>query len=145
MNVVPLVDLLMVLVVFLLTSAGAGVVQTLVVDHQRLSEMCAGSPPPPEPPLPPLTVHVSATWIWIGRSIDSGERIPRRTLDEERAEVKRVVAADRRLHPDERLVVIVVDDGESYDELVMTLTVARTHGYERSILGGGPSRESVRK
>jgi len=75
LNLVPFIDLLSTLIVFLIATAVWVELSSLPVD-QALSDPNSPPPPPQDvPPPPPLTVHVRADGIWVGRKVEEGRNL----------------------------------------------------------------------
>lgn len=136
LNLVPFIDLLSVCITFLIATAVWVELSSMPVD-QALSDRY--DPPPVVQPLPPLTVALGAEGIAVGRvhplaQLERvGGELAWRALDAE-------LAADRARHEDERKVVLVTDDGMAYGDMIHALDLTRRHGYEETLLGGGPGR-----
>ncbi len=143
LNLVPFIDLLSVCITFLIATAVWVEISTMPVD-QSLSDPNAPPPPPVEkPPPPPLTVHVRADGVWIGRKVEEGRNLPIVGNDYDWEGVEKEIEKDRRDNPDEEQVVLVTDDGIEYQHMIHALDLTREHGYQKSLLGGGPAQPST--
>src|SRR4051812_10007244 len=73
LNLVPFIDLLSVCIVFLIATAVWIELSSMPVD-QALSDPNQPQPPPVDnPPPPPLTLHVRADGVWVGRKVEEGK------------------------------------------------------------------------
>jgi biopolymer transport protein ExbD len=129
LNLVPFIDLLSVCITFLLLTAVWTQVQALSIDQ-------GASDPNTETtdPLVPLTVHVSADGIWVGR--DSGTMFAMEQDAYDWAGVLAAVRADRALHPDAADAMIVTDDGVAYEHMIRALDLTRAEGYSKTAISG---------
>lgn len=136
LNLVPFIDLLSVCIIFLIATAVWIDLSALPVD-QGLDTI---APPSSSPPLPPLTIHLSASGVWVGRDVTEGRTFSAMGDRYDWPSVSLALDADRRTHEGERQVVIVTDDGVSYSHMIAALDLTRAHGYEQPLLGGGPGQ-----
>lgn len=138
LNLVPFIDLLSVQITFLLATAVWIEISTLPVD-QAISDPNTPPPPPEDPPPPPpLTVHVESDGVWVGRKVEEGLKLNLIGEEPDWDGLNKAVMADRRTYPNEDQVVIVTDDGVNYGWMIHSLDVTRLHGYDKTLLGGGP-------
>jgi biopolymer transport protein TolR len=124
LNLVPFIDLLSVCITFLIATAVWVELSSLPVD-QRVST----GPPSPAPDEPPLTLHVRAEGVWVGRA---------HLIQHDWASVERALEEDRTLHPEDRQAVLVTDDGVAYSRMIAALDLARQMGYDQPVLAGSP-------
>ena len=139
LNLVPFIDLLSACITFLLATAVWSETQAMKVD-QAISD--PNTPPeeqPEEPPVPPLTVHIRADGVWMGRNVETGKNYPRIGEDYDWTNVETDMKTDHDSYPDETQVVIVTDDGIQYQYMIKALDLSRAHGYDKTLLGGGPA------
>jgi biopolymer transport protein ExbD len=94
-----------------------------------------------EPGAPPLTIHFMQDQVWFGRKMEHGRVLPRSDGLVDVAVVDAMLRFDRFLYPREELVILNVDDGVAYGDMLTTLDRARRYGYDRPLLAGGPARE----
>jgi biopolymer transport protein TolR len=127
LNLVPFIDLLSVCITFLIATAVWVELSSLPVD-QAVSQ----GPPSPAPAAPPLTLHVRADGVWVGRG-----PVSRVGEGYDWASVSRALAQDRSLHPEDRHAVLVTDDGVAYAHMIAALDAARQQGYDQPLLAGG--------
>ena len=132
LNLVPFVDFLSCILAFLLLNAVLVDVSTLGVEPH------AGDGEAPEAGPPPLTMHVSAAGVWVGRHSGTGTMVARAEAAVDWSAVDALLAADRAAWPDQRLVVLNTDDGESYGDTIRALDLSRTWRYEDTLIAGGP-------
>lgn len=133
-----LVDVLVTCIVLLVAIAFTSEVDTLRVD-QQLVTTCGRPGPHSPPPPPPLLVHLTASGVGVGRPGFWNGFVPRDGRSVVWTEVEGYLAADRLTFPDEHEVLLVTDDGVAYADLIGALDRTRTHGYDRTLLGGGPA------
>lgn len=140
LNLVPFIDLLSVCIIFLIATAVWIELSSIRVD-QALSD------PGPlfrSETLPPvLTVHVRADGVWVGRKVEDGHQFIAVGGRYDWSSVERVLTAERQRYPTERQVTLVTDDGVSYEHMIAALDLTRKHGYDQSLLGGGPPLRSL--
>lgn len=139
LNLVPFIDLLCSMITFLLATAVWSQTEVMKVD-QAISD--PNTPPeeqPETPPVPPLTVHIRADGVWMGRNVETGKNYPKMGETYDWTTVEADMKTDHDSYPDETQVVIVTDDGVNYEHMVMALDLSRTHGYDKTLLGGGPA------
>jgi biopolymer transport protein TolR len=122
LNLVPFIDLLSVCITFLIATAVWVELSSLPVD-----QAISGGPPAPAPAEPPLTVHVRADGVWVGRG---------QIVHHDWPSLGQVLQQDRSLHPEDRQAVLVTDDGVPYARMIAALDLARQHGYDQPLLGG---------
>lgn len=137
LDISPLVDVTSTLIVVLMALGIAGEVASLPVD-QELSDPVCGVPPPVIPLPPPLTLHIRADGVWIGRWVDRGAVLPRTDAGLDLQALRGHIATDRLTWPFQREVILVTDDGQRYGDLTAALDLTRRYGYDRPLLGGGP-------
>lgn len=150
LNLVPFIDLLSVLITFLLSVAVWIELSSMPVD-QSLNDPNAPPPPPVDnPPPPPLTVHVRADGVWVGRKVEEGRNHLVIGDSYDWSGVEADIEQDRGNWPDNpeqqadwQSVVIVTDDGVEYRHMIHALDLTRKHGYEKTLLGGGPAQAST--
>lgn len=143
LNLVPFIDLLSVCITFLIATAVWVEISSMPVD-QALSDPNQPPPPPQDPPPPPpLTVHLRADGVWVGRKVEEGRNFTIQGDKYDWEAIEKEVENDRRTWPDEDQVVLVTDDGIEYRHMIKSLDLTRKHGYEKSLLGGGPAQPSV--
>ncbi len=137
LNLVPFIDYMSCLIAFLMIVA----VWTQVASLDL--EQSIGGPPPdfgPEvPPPPPVTVHVRADGVWVGRWMEKGVRLPKQGEDYDVGALAEWMRADHAAFPREDMVVINTDDGVPYAAMIQVLDLSRELGYPRTLLAGGPA------
>ena len=138
LNLVPFIDLLTVCITFLIMTAVWTQLSSLKVD-QAISDPNADPVEQDTPPVPPLTVHVRSDGLWMGRNIEQGKNYNKVGEDYDWETLKQDFATDREAYPEETQVVIVTDDGVDYEFMVKALDISRQHGYDKTLLGGGPA------
>lgn len=140
LNLVPFIDLLCSIITFLLATAVWSQTEVIAVDQ-------AVGPPEMiddfEPHPPPMTLHVRADGVWIGRNVETGKNYPKNSGAYDWTRVEADLAADHDAFPEETQVVLVTDDGVPYEHMVMALDLSRAHGYEQTLLAGGPAALST--
>jgi biopolymer transport protein TolR len=129
LNLVPFIDLLSVCITFLLLTAVWTQVQSLAIDQGTEDPNAVVA----EPEVP-LTVHLSAGGIWVGR--DLGTTFPTTQDAYDWAGVLAAVRADRALHPDAADAMIVTDDGVEYEHMIRALDLTRAEGYAKTAITG---------
>ena len=152
LNLVPFIDLLSVCITFLMVTAVWTQISTMPLD-QNISDP---NTPPPEvdvPPPPPLTVHIRADGVWMGRVITdtdyqgkmlkAGKNYPILGEEYDWTAIETDLQGDRDEFPDEKTLVIVTDDGIFYEHMIRALDLGRANGYEQNLLGGGPGQAST--
>lgn len=145
LNLVPFIDLLSTCITFLLATAVWTQNSTLLVD-QSIQDPNAEPPPPPDtPPVPPLTMHIRSDGVWLGRSVETGKNFPALTDNDsyDWMGVEEAIQSERDAQPEESQVVIVTDDGVSYRHMIKALDLSRAHGFDKTLLGGGPASTNV--
>lgn len=143
LNLVPFIDLLCSTITFLLATAVWSQTEVMKVD-QAISD--PNTPPeeqPETPPVPPLTVHVRADGVWMGRNVEAGKNYPKMGESYDWETLEADMKTDHDTYPDETQVVIVTDDGVGYEHMVKALDLSREHGYDKTLLGGGPASAST--
>jgi biopolymer transport protein TolR len=138
LNLVPFIDLLSVCITFLMVTAVWTQISAMRVD-QAISDPNAQPVESDQPPVPPITVHIRADGLWMGRNIETGKNYPKTGEDYDWFALETDMKADRTTYPDENLLVIVTDDGQNYGDMIKTLDLSRTNGYTQTLLGGGPA------
>lgn len=138
LNLVPFIDLLSVNITFLMATAVWTQISSIQQD-QAISDPTAQVEVPDEPPTPPLTVHIRADGMWLGRSIETGKNHPKVGEEYDWEAVEKDMDEDREKFPEETQVVIVTDDGMEYQYMIKALDISRGKGYDKTLLGGGPA------
>ena len=148
LNLVPFIDLLSVCITFLIATAVWTQITALQVD-QAISDPNATPPetPPDKPPVPPMTLHIRADGIWMGRSLDKGVNYAKVEDTYDWAKVRTDLETDRTSFPEAQYpeadqVVIVTDDGVHYEHMIAALDLTRELKYDKQLLGGGPAQAS---
>lgn len=141
-NLVPFIDLLSTLITFLIATAVWVQTNSMQVD-QAISDPNAEPPPSDTPPTPPMTLHIRADGLWMGRNVEAGKNFPKIGEDYDWEAVKEELKADHEALPDETQVVIVTDDGSHYVHMMKALDVSREIGYDKTLLGGGPAQNNA--
>ena len=131
LNLVPFIDLLSVCITFLLLTAVWTQVQALSID-QGVADPATETADAEVP----LTVHLSADGIWLGRDSESGTTLPIAGGVYDWGRVLAAVRADRALHTDARDAVIVTDDGVQYEHMIHALDLTRAEGYAKTAISG---------
>jgi biopolymer transport protein ExbD len=131
LNLVPFIDLLSVCITFLLLTAVWTQVQALAID-QGVADPATETTDADVP----LTVHLSADGIWVGRDSGSGTTLPITQGVYDWGGVLAAVRADRALHTDARDAVIVTDDGVEYQHMIRALDLTRAEGYAKTAISG---------
>jgi biopolymer transport protein ExbD len=135
LNLVPFIDLMSTCITFLLATAVW--TQTSTIDI----EQAIGEPPPAEPdkkPINPLMVHISDGGVWLGRETANGKFVPRLPTGYDWDSIDRELKADHAQFPTETQCTIRTDDGVVYEHMIKALDLARTIGYDKTLLAGGP-------
>jgi biopolymer transport protein ExbD len=142
----PFLDLMAVLIMSLVATAAWGEMSAISVDENF------GTPPLSCGTVPPLAVHITASHIWAGRSLEfdcptDPERPPGTwwTCTWDRApdgSLRMEGLVDALAHDDRRYdgasaLLLVTDDGVAYGDMMAVLDLVESHGYE-VLLGGGP-------
>ena len=140
LNLVPFIDLLSTCITFLLATAVWTQTSSMLVDQQ-----ISNAPPveTTEEPTPPLTIHLRADGVWLGRKVETGKNFPKTGETYDWVAVDGVLKEDHAALPDETQVVIVTDDGINYEHMIKALDVSRNNGYDKTLLGGGPASQNV--
>lgn len=138
-NLVPFIDLLSVLITFLIATAVWVELSSMQVDQSISDPNTPPAPPEDPPPPPPLTIHLRADGIWLGRKSEEGKNYPLLGTTYDWAGIEKDIETDRREYPEEEQAVIVTDDGIEYQHMIKTLDLTRKHGFEKTLLGGGPA------
>jgi biopolymer transport protein ExbD len=138
LNLVPFIDLLSVCITFLMVTAVWTQISAMQVD-QAISDPNAIPTETEQPPVPPLTVHIRADGVWMGRNIETGKNYPKTGEEYDWFAIDQDMKTDRETYPDESLVVIVTDDGQKYSDMIHALDMSRGQGYTQTLLGGGPA------
>jgi biopolymer transport protein ExbD len=127
LNLVPFIDLMSTCIVFLLLTAVW--TQTSALEaSQRVG-------PAGDAVSAPLTVHVAARGVWVGRDAD-GTFVPRQPAGYDWGGVDLALAADRARHPVDAQLVLWTDDGVAYEHMVGALDRATAHGYDAPVVAG---------
>lgn len=143
LNLVPFIDLLSALITFLLATAVWSQTEAMKVD-QAINDPNQPPPPPDEkPPTPPLTIHVRADGVWMGRNVETAKNYPKIGDDYDWTAVETDMKTDHAAFPDDIQVVIVTDDGVNYQYMVKALDLSRGNGYDQTMLGGGPAETNA--
>jgi biopolymer transport protein ExbD len=142
LNLVPFIDLLTVCITFLMATAVWTQISTMKVD-QAISDPNAEPVEPETPPVPPLTIHIRADGVWMGRTIEAGKNFELTGADYDWVAIALEADTDRETYPEETQVVIVTDDGIEYEHMIKALDVSRAKGYDKTLLGGGPAAVGV--
>jgi biopolymer transport protein ExbD len=143
LNLVPFIDLLSVLITFLLVTAVW--LQMSSLDTEQSIQDPNQTPPPMEtPPTPPLTVHISADAIEVFRNIDGRQVFAARGPDQyDWVAIGEAIKAEKSAWPIEVQATIITDDGVKYEHMIKALDISREHGFEKTLLGGGPARAAA--
>lgn len=144
LNLVPFIDLLSAIITFLISTAVWLQMSSMNVD-QEISPPNAEEPPPDKPPLPPLTIHIRSDGVAVLRKIEEMKNFP--SIGEGEYDwiaIEEVVKTDRETNPEEFQVVIVTDDGVHYEHMIHSLDISRTHGFDKTLLGGGPASTNMK-
>lgn len=140
LNLVPFIDLLSVNITFLIATAVWTQIMSLQVD-QAIQDPNAPPPPPTdEPPVPPLTLHIRADGIWMGRKIEEGKNYAKIEDHHDWSTIEADLTKDHETYPDETQIIIVTDDGCEYEHMIAALDLSRRIGYDKTLLGGGPAQ-----
>ena len=139
LNLVPFIDLLCSIITFLLATAVWSQTEVMKVDQAISDPNTPPEDPPDTPPVPPLTIHIRADGVWMGRNVESGKNYPLLGESYDWDTVETDMKTDHDAQPDETQVVIVTDDGVVYEHMVRALDLSRTHGYDKTLPGGGPA------
>lgn len=132
LNVVPFIDFLSCLIAFLML--GAVWAQTAALD---LDQSVAGEGSLTISQPPPLTLHLSAAGMWMGRDAASGTTVPAADDAPDWKAIRALVAADRAAFPTEQIAVINTDDGVPYEQMILAMDLTRELGYGQTLLAGG--------
>lgn len=138
LNLVPFIDLLSACITFLLATAVWNQTEAMKVD-QAINPPNVDVPPPPTPPTPPLTIHVRSDGVWMGRNVETAKDYPKVGEDYDWTGLENDMKTDHDTFPDDTQVVIVTDDGVNYQYMIKALDLSRVHGYDQTLLGGGPA------
>lgn len=136
----PLIDTMASLTVMLFAMMacwGASSVPFELPHYTFVHQGCGGDPPPPS--VLPLTLHFAASHVWFGRRGDSGLRVPRVEGAADFALLDAMLVFDRFLYPAERVVILNVDHGVTYGDVLPMIERTRIHGYDLPLLVGGPA------
>ncbi|HMV67876.1 MAG TPA: biopolymer transporter ExbD [Myxococcota bacterium] len=144
LNLVPFIDLLSVNITFLLVTAVWLQLSSVNVE-QSIQDPNAPPPPPTDtPPTPPLTVHISADAVEVFRNIENRKVVLAQGPDKyDWVAVEEAVKGEKEAFPGEIQATIITDDGIHYEHMIKALDVTRAHGFEKSLLGGGPARNAA--
>lgn len=163
LNLVPFIDFLSVCITFLIATAVWTQIMSMQVD-QAISTPNPNDPPPPpsdEKPVPPLTVHIRADGVWVGREqagqcIDTdvpdhywGCNYP--MIDGQAYDWEKITAdlvKDRAKYPEEQFpetdqLILFTDDGVHYEHMVKALDLTRELAFDKTLLAGGPAQTST--
>lgn len=141
LNLVPFIDLLCSTITFLLATAVWSQTEVLSVDQAVRSDDIVDYFGPPLPP--PMTVHVRADGVWVGRLVETGQNLPLVAGEPDWIGLDAALRADHDAYPEQDMVVIVTDDGVPYERMVRALDLSRAHGYDKTLLGGGPASNNA--
>lgn len=140
LNLVPFIDLMSTIIVFLIATAVWVQITSLNVE-QSIQDPNQPPPPPQEvPPTPPLTVHIRSDGVEVLRTPDKAKNFP--ALKEDTYDwdaVADAVKLEKTSYPEEIQATIVTDDGVAYKHMIHALDITRLHGFEKTLLGGGPA------
>lgn len=141
LNLVPFIDLLSVLITFLLVTAVWLQLSSMDIE-QSIQDPNAPPPPPTEvPPTPPLTIHITADAIDVFRNFDGRKTFAARGPDNyDWVAVAEAIKAEKEAWPVEVQATILTDDGIHYEHMIKALDISREHGFDKTLLGGGPAR-----
>lgn len=141
LNVVPFIDLLCATISFLLMTAAWSRTEVIAVDQALSNGAIVDGDDLPK--APPLSIHVRADGLWMGREVTKGKNYPLVSGAYDWAQVEAALKVDRDAWPEEEQVIIVTDDGVSYEHMVHALDLSRAYGYDQTLLGGGPATVPV--
>lgn len=140
LNLVPFIDLMSTIIVFLIATAVWVQITSLNVE-QSIQDPNAPPPPPDQtPPTPPLTVHIRSDGVEVLRTPDKTKNFP--ALKEDSYDwdaVSAAIKAEKSSYPEEIQATIVTDDGVHYKHMIHALDITRQNGFEKTLLGGGPA------
>lgn len=134
LNLVPFIDLLCSTITFLLATAVWSQTEVLAVD-QGIS----GGESFELEARPPLTLHVRADGVWMGREMATGKNYPKEAGAYAWSALEADMKADHDAWPELNQVLIVTDDGVNFEHMVQALDLSRAHGYDQTLLSGGPA------
>lgn len=140
LNLVPFIDLMSTIIVFLIATAVWVQITSLNVEQSIQDPNVVPPPPPPVPPTPPLTVHIRADGVEVLRTPDKMKNFP--ALKEDLYDwdaVSAAIKAEKTAYPEEIQATIVTDDGVRYKHMIHALDITRQNGFEKTLLGGGPA------
>jgi biopolymer transport protein ExbD len=146
LNLVPFIDLLSVCITFLLATAVWTQFSIMQVDQAIQDPNTPPPPPPDEPPVPPLTLHIRADGLWMGREIETGKNYPQVAegdYDWEAVDIDLKADREAERTKDETQAIIVTDDGVHYEHMIAALDLTRKYGYDKTLLGGGPAQTTA--
>jgi biopolymer transport protein ExbD len=131
LNLIPFIDLLSVCITFLLLTAVWTQVQALAIDQGVADDATEAT----DADLP-LTLHLTADGIWVGRDAARGTTFPIAQGVYAWRGVLAAVRADRGVHPAAADAVIVTDDGVAYEHMIRALDLTRAEGYTKTAISG---------
>lgn len=130
LNLVPFIDLLSVCITFLLATAVWVEFSSMPVD-QAIGEAKEVSEQGP-----PMTLHLRADGLWIGREARSGLNLAVDRGGYDWAAARDALSAQR---DGSRRTVLQTDDGVAWRHVVAALDVLVATGYDTPQLAGGPA------
>ncbi len=133
LTMVPFIDLLSVLIVFLLMASVWSHVARL---DTRATPLAPTNPIDVPPPPPALTVHIRASGYAVARAEATPQEIARAADGYDREALGRVLASERARVPDGVELIVKCDDLVPYEEMVGVMDVAVAQGLSRISIDG---------